>query len=211
MWQKHRDQVLNKLEVLHGVLHRVVKDVAPNNGDQAVFNAILYETRVPGLGPTYATKILRFFWPNRFPALDSHLSLRCGRGQKDGGEYALFAEECRLAAIMLTRRGIINPMQGGNRLGRWFAADVEMALFAHVQHLLGETTGSYLRGKDFFGLSQAFFKICRTRSRAPEYLALPLPQPCLLLLGQLPRGLVVRLERVPDPFGEFGVQVVGEA
>jgi hypothetical protein len=86
--------------------------------------------RLRHLGASFASKHLRVLRPDVCPVLDSTLSRRLGYPLNERG-YAQFSRDCRRVAGLLQRYGVVNPM---NRpAGRWFAADVEMALFVHVR------------------------------------------------------------------------------
>lgn len=89
--------------------------------------------RIRGLGtPSFASKHLRFLRPDLCPILDSIVATRLHyRFGPDG--YAQLAQDCLNIADTLQRDNIDNPMKREG--GRWYAADVEMALFAHLNKL----------------------------------------------------------------------------
>lgn len=86
--------------------------------------------RVRHLGLSFASKHLRLMRPDVCPVLDSILSEKLGYPLKVRG-YERFADDCAQVATLLQRCGVDNPV--GRENGRWFAADVEMALFVHVK------------------------------------------------------------------------------
>jgi len=83
-----------------------------------------------GLGsPSFASKHLRFLRPEVAPVFDSVLHKALPYSPDPTG-YAEFGRDCTLLAEALTARGIPNAFQ--RKDARWFAADVEAALYAHV-------------------------------------------------------------------------------
>jgi hypothetical protein len=92
--------------------------------------------RLKGLGQlSFASKHLRFLWPELCPVFDSYLQAALPYSVDPAG-YARFAADCRHLANELTRRQTPNPWP--RRDGRWFAADVEAAIFMHVGTLQPE-------------------------------------------------------------------------
>ena len=82
--------------------------------------------------PSFASKHLRFLRPDVCPVLDRILSGELNYQLNPKG-YKLLAEDCIRIAEILESNQVANPMNRDN--GRWFAADVEMALFARVSNL----------------------------------------------------------------------------
>jgi hypothetical protein len=81
--------------------------------------------------PSFASKHLRFFRPDLCPVLDNIIAQRL-QYEYDSGGYRQFSQDCLRVAEALQARGLENPMNRED--GRWFAADVEMALFAFLYH-----------------------------------------------------------------------------
>lgn len=84
--------------------------------------------RVRHLGLSFASKHLRLLRPDLCPVLDSTLSENLGYPLDSRG-YQRFADDCQKAAALLHRLGVRNPL--GRAGGKWFPADVEMALFVY--------------------------------------------------------------------------------
>ena len=100
---------------------------------------------VPGMGLTYASKMLRFFDPNVYGALDSRVRKALTEraptaiskiydsnitSMVDG--YAMFIEYLASLKSELERAAIVRPaceLPLGNGNTSWRAADIEMALF----------------------------------------------------------------------------------
>lgn len=84
------------------------------------------------LGSTsFATKHLRFLRPDVCPVLDSIISKKLGYSLSPNG-YKQFSDDCTRIAKALQVYAVSNPMNRNN--DRWFAADVEMALFARLNN-----------------------------------------------------------------------------
>jgi hypothetical protein len=80
------------------------------------------------LGSTsFATKHLRFLRPDVCPVLDSIVSKKFGYALSPKG-YKQFSDDCLRIAEALQIYTANNPMNRDS--SKWFAADVEMALFA---------------------------------------------------------------------------------
>lgn len=86
--------------------------------------------RIRHLGLSFASKHLRLLRPDLCPVLDSILSERLGYPLNVAG-YRRFADHCLQAARWLDHHRVGNPVPRPD--GRWFAADVEMALYVHVK------------------------------------------------------------------------------
>ncbi len=84
--------------------------------------------QIYGLGTSFASKHLRFLRPDVCPVLDSIISKNLGY---DEHGYKQFSDDCLRIAEALEQHGVVNPM--GREGGKWFAADVEMALFTYLR------------------------------------------------------------------------------
>jgi len=93
-------------------------------------NALRTLRRVRHLGLSFASKHLRLLRPDVCPVLDSTLSEKLGYPLDSRG-YQRFSDDCRKVGALLQRLGVPNPM--GRDSGKWFSADVEMALFVYVK------------------------------------------------------------------------------
>jgi len=98
-----------------------------------VENALREINHIRGLGrPSFASKHLRFLKPEVCPVLDSIISSRLRYGFTPSG-YKELSDDCAKIARTLQANRVFNPMNRHNE--RWFAADVEMAVFAHINKL----------------------------------------------------------------------------
>ena len=87
---------------------------------------------VRGLGsPSFASKHLRFLRPEICPVMDSIISQRLNYSFTTQG-YELFAGDCAKIGMFLEDNRVTNPMKRVDN--KWYAADVEMALFAHLNN-----------------------------------------------------------------------------
>ena len=86
--------------------------------------------RLRHLGLSFSSKHLRLLRPDVCPVLDSTLSEKLGYSLDSRG-YQSFSDDCQKVAALLQRLGVPNPLSRDG--GRWFAADVEMALFVYVK------------------------------------------------------------------------------
>jgi hypothetical protein len=86
--------------------------------------------RVRHLGLSFASKHLRLLRPDLCPVLDSTLSETLGYPLNSRG-YQRFANDCQKVAALLQELGVPNPL--GRDGGKWYPADVEMALFVYVK------------------------------------------------------------------------------
>lgn len=82
--------------------------------------------------PSFASKHLRFLRPDVCPVFDSLLQEALPYSF-DASGFAQFAEDCIVLAGRLTDLGISNPSHRPSE--KWFAADVEAAIFAYVTDL----------------------------------------------------------------------------
>ena len=95
-----------------------------------VQSALRTLVRVRHLGLSFASKHLRLLRPDLCPVLDSTLSETLGYPLDSRG-YQRFSEDCQKAAALLQRQGVRNPL--GREGGKWYLADVKMALFVYVK------------------------------------------------------------------------------
>ncbi len=110
-------------------------------------NAIRTALEIPGLGLTYASKLLRFLDPVRYAALDSQIRrhLRKELGFPviyDGNVTSMVKGYVRFLALLVKMRGnaqaanLVRPrcqlQQCPEVAGSWRNADIEMALFSWV-------------------------------------------------------------------------------
>lgn len=90
--------------------------------------ALSVMNRVHGLGtPSFASKHLRFLRPTVCPVYDAILKVALPYSF-DAKGYGEFAFDCAKLAKALSEAGIDNPTPKND----WYVADVEAALFAHV-------------------------------------------------------------------------------
>jgi hypothetical protein len=118
---------------LRGALSKAARML--DNGQAGCRGAMEAIKQLKGLGKTpeclsYASKILRFIRPELCPVFDSVLQGRLPYGSDVTG-YSEFSADCLALAEALEENGIENPRQDRRR-GRWFAADVEAALYAYA-------------------------------------------------------------------------------
>ena len=95
-----------------------------------VQSALRAVVRVRHLGLSFASKHLRLLRPDMCPVLDSTLSETLGYPLNSPG-YHRFSKDCQQAAALLQRLGVHNPL--GRAGGKWYPADVEMALFVYIK------------------------------------------------------------------------------
>jgi hypothetical protein len=96
-----------------------------------VLSALCELRQIRQLGLSFASKHLRFLRPDLCPAFDTTLSQWLDYTLDVCG-YKYFSDDCLRIAKVLQRYEVSNPVQGRDT-GKWFAADVEMALFSHVR------------------------------------------------------------------------------
>jgi hypothetical protein len=100
--------------------------------------AIAAARRIPGLGPTYSSKLLRFLDPDNYGALDSQIMKALGRWGIDNGisnyqnvqGYCNYLSFLRALQTSLHVEEIVKPECGLSGGPRWRLADIEMALFS---------------------------------------------------------------------------------
>jgi hypothetical protein len=143
-WGGSQNGVLEKFQnaigsnCLHNSLNLVLKKLQDPEG--AIGSAL----NIPGLGLTYASKLLRFLSPETYGALDGRIRKGLARLTPpplpkiyDGNTasmikgYTAFTTYIRLLRQDLTSKGIALPRHPGDKLDQnpWRAADIEMALF----------------------------------------------------------------------------------
>ncbi len=105
-----------------------------------VREAIIRINAIKNLGtPSFASKHLRFLRPQVCPVLDSIIWYGIGKYSFNPNGYEQFSRDCLEVADILQRKGIVNPL--GREAGKWFAADIEMAIFEYLR----SKPGSLLR------------------------------------------------------------------
>lgn len=96
-----------------------------------VVGALNSINKITGLGqPSFASKMLRFMRPSICPILDSKVNLLGYAGNVQG--YKKYSLDCLAIASKLQEMGIANPMQRADN--KWFASDVDMAIFAYLNN-----------------------------------------------------------------------------
>ena len=104
---------------------------ALNSDTPDVQGALREINQIKGLGrPSFASKHLRFLRPDVCPVLDRTISKHLQYPLDEYG-YKQFSDDCLRIAETLQQHGVSNPM--GRESGKWFAADVEMALFQYLR------------------------------------------------------------------------------
>ncbi len=149
-WGGSQNGVLQKFEDRLGEidLQKVLETTVTRIGDPR--SAIEAALRLPGMGLTYASKLLRFLDPEKYGALDSRIRGALDKHVKDSGiqkiydgnltsmtnGYASFTsylenlkESLEIAEIR--RPACALPLGRGNT--GWRAADIEMALFCWAE------------------------------------------------------------------------------
>lgn len=147
-WGGSQNGVLQKFDDRIGEnnLYELMKDLIGALGDPD--DAIKKALKMPGMGLTYSTKLLRFLDPEKYGALDSRLRKAIERhpGEieieipdiTDGNVssmvkgYCAFVNYVEWLKWQLESAGIARPACGllkGNSAMGWRAADIEMALF----------------------------------------------------------------------------------
>lgn len=140
-WGGNQNGVLDKFDEELGsyCLHKRLDAVLHNI--RLPQDAIAAALDIPGLGMTYASKLLRFLDPERYGALDRRIRDSLGKlspsplpkiydgnlRSMTGGycEFSKYLEEIRQD---LLAKGISLPAESGSQRS-WRAADIEMALF----------------------------------------------------------------------------------
>ena len=86
--------------------------------------------QIKHLATSFGSKHLRFLRPDVCPVLDSTISKNLGYASGEN-RYKRFSDDCLRIAETLEQHGVANPMD--RESGKWFAADVEMALFTYLR------------------------------------------------------------------------------
>ena len=106
--------------------------------------ALLAALQIPGLGLTYASKLLRFMRPQNYAALDGQIRGELAKEKLlrviyDGNEtsmrrgYLEFLDIVSSIEVELSDSSIRKPVAKHNRGKSWRAADIEMAIFSWTQ------------------------------------------------------------------------------
>lgn len=131
--QKFDDAIgeVNLFDLIHNVINNL------DHPDKAIESAL----KIPGMGLTYASKLLRFLDPETYGALDSRLRRglteiipKIQDSQKNSmiNGYENFIQTLSEIKNQLDNENIIRPacnMPSGKKPSEWRAADIEMALF----------------------------------------------------------------------------------
>lgn len=121
----------NPIEAIKAQFHRALTKLESSPPD--VQGALQSINCIRQLGsPSFASKHLRFLRPDICPILDTIVSNGLSYRPTTQG-YKQLSEDCIRVAAALRGNQIVNPM--ARQEDRWFAADVEMALFAHLRKL----------------------------------------------------------------------------
>lgn len=124
---------------LYHLIHSTVRNLA--DPKEAISSAL----QIPGMGLTYASKMLRFFDPEKYGALDSRLRRALREREPEilpqiwdaninsmVRGYVAFTEYLATLKSRLETSEIVRPscaLSAGNSSTGWRAADIEMALF----------------------------------------------------------------------------------
>ncbi|WP_415789894.1 hypothetical protein [Deinococcus saxicola] len=109
--------------------HFKAADAQMGKPEPSISNALEYINKIKGFGtPSFASKQLRFLYPQSCPVLDSRMTWL--GYEFTATEYGRFAKDCETLAETLTEQGIENPFPG--RPKKWLVSDVDMALFARL-------------------------------------------------------------------------------
>ncbi|MGD0821213.1 MAG: hypothetical protein ABSA71_10760 [Desulfomonilia bacterium] len=139
-WGGSQNGVLQKFNDASGEvnLFETLADVVDNLSTPEL--AISSALRLPGLGLTYASKLLRFMEPATYGALDSKIR----EALKDDGKlpkiydgnhnsmvsgYVRFINLLEEISAVLKQKGITKPVCNLSDNGSWRACEIEMALF----------------------------------------------------------------------------------
>lgn len=139
-WGGSQNGILQKFNDASGEvnLFKAMADVVDHlsNPEQAITSAL----RLPGLGLTYASKLLRFMQPETYGALDSKIR-EALKDEKllpkiyDGNQnsmvsgYIKFIDLLKEISARLRKEGIAKPSCGLSSNSGWRACEIEMALF----------------------------------------------------------------------------------
>ncbi len=118
----------NPLTDLAASLRRAATDASEG---LPVKTAIRPLVSISGFGVSFASKHLRFLAPRSCAILDSRMAAATGFPSTPDG-LAQYSDLCCRLAGQLTARKTWNPVPRPR--GAWYAADVDMALFAITSH-----------------------------------------------------------------------------
>lgn len=104
---------------------------ALNSEHPEIEKAFRYINLINGLGVSYGSKHLRFLRPDICPVLDNNIWKEFKYHWNEKG-YKNLCDDVMEIAKSLVKNGIRNPVQRAG--GKWFAADIDMAVFAYLQH-----------------------------------------------------------------------------
>lgn len=105
---------------------------ALNSKHPDIRKAISKINQIKNLGtPSFASKHLRMLQPQICPVLDSIIYKGIAKYPFDPEGYAQFSGDCLEIASNLQKNRIVNPR--AREAGKWFAADVEGAIFEYLQ------------------------------------------------------------------------------
>lgn len=110
-----------------------------------VREALINITKINHLGISFSSKQLRFLYPQCCPVLDKVIRNKVGKYLEDFDSYEQFSRDCLEVAKILENNKIKNPMNRDN--GKWYAADIEMAIFEHIFTMPSGPGGYHCRGK----------------------------------------------------------------
>jgi hypothetical protein len=134
-----KQNTLPDIEAAFGHAISLLQRAAPDHaGALTAINAL------NGLGrPSFASKLLRFLFPETCPILDS-VNQSLGYPATPHG-YARFAHDCGAIASALEQAGVPNPL--GRPGNRWFVGEVDMAIFAYLRGWDGQTSPETIDGR----------------------------------------------------------------
>jgi hypothetical protein len=120
----------NALPEIRSRFINAVKALDSDNPD--ILGALNEINQIQQLGQlSFASKHLRFLRPEVCPVLDDRIISKKLGYTLDAQGYKQFSDECLRIAEALQQYRVSNPI--GREGGKWFAADVEMALFAYLR------------------------------------------------------------------------------
>lgn len=117
----------NHFESIQNAFENALEEISNNNIESALTSI----NQLNGLGkPSFASKHLRFLNPENCPVYDNVLNCYLPYPYNPCG-YSLFASDCKKIARSLEQLTQQNPFERNQN--RWFAADVEAALFYYFK------------------------------------------------------------------------------
>jgi len=139
-WGGSQNGVLQKFNDGAGEvnLFEIIQDIVNSLADPK--RAISSALRLPGLGLTYASKLLRFMQPATYGALDSRIrealrkegllpKIHDGNNNSMISGYVDFLELIEKIRVRLDSESIRKPLCHLSADGTWRAAEIEMSLF----------------------------------------------------------------------------------